>query len=122
MANQLPLTDGNILAVGFIANVQPANVLYVVNSASLELPGESTIVTNANGVPTAARHFEGAIRTGTAEIQVNATADKGDIRGNYFTTDEFTNANVNCIILTQSAPIAKGTARVYTVGLVGKIN
>lgn len=115
MANQLPLSSGNIIAASFVATINPANVSYVFNSAQLDLPGETITVTNENGAVTAVRAFEGTLTTGSAEIQVNATADQDDLRGNYFITTAFTNSNVNCIIVTQSAPVVKNTARVYNI-------
>lgn len=115
MANQLPLSSGNIIAASFVATIQPANTSYVFNSASLELAGETITVTNENGAVTAVRAFEGALSTGSAEIQVNASAEQQDLRGNYFITTAFDNTNVNCIIVTQSAPVVKNTARVYNI-------
>jgi hypothetical protein len=112
----LPYTSGNIIAASFTANV--ANTTYVFNQATYELPAETVTVTNANGAVTAARVFEGSIPSGTAEIQVNVSGDKGDLRGGTFTTDEFTGTNTNFVITTQSCAITKGEARVYNIGFI----
>lgn len=112
----LPFTNGNIISGSFVATI--GNTTYVVNSASLSYPADSVVVTDQNGNPTAAYHWKGDLARGTAKIQVNTSASRGDLRGLAFTTNAFTGANINCLITTQEMPVAKGNARVYNVGIV----
>jgi hypothetical protein len=111
----LPFTNGNIIANSFTANIN--GTVYVVNTATLDAPAESVVVTNENSTPTAAYHFRGGLRTGTAELQVNLAAAQQDLQGLTFVTTAFTNSNVNLVVTSQSMPVAKGTARVYNIGI-----
>lgn len=115
----LPYTDGNIVATSFTASIN--NVTYVFNNATLDYPSASVEVTDANGTPTAAYHYQSGNATGTAEIQVNAAADKGDLRGQVFLTNTFTNSNLNFVITSQSMPVSKGDPRVYQIGYALKL-
>lgn len=113
----LPYTNGNIIANSFTANIN--GTVYVVNQASLDSPAEAVVVTNENGSPTAAYHFKGGLRTGTAELQVNLAAAMQDLQGQTFTAPvgSFANVNTNLVVTTQSIPVQKGAARVYNVGI-----
>jgi hypothetical protein len=116
----LPYTDGNIVATSFTATIN--NVTYVFNNATLDYPSSSVEVTDANGTPTAAYHWQSGNATGTAEIQVNAAADKGDLRGETFSTNTFLNTAQNFVVTSQSAPVSKGDPRVYNIGYALKLS
>lgn len=118
----LPYTDGNIIASSFTALLTTKNVTYIFNSASLDKPGATVERSDQNGTPVAAYHYQSGVPTGSAEIQVNASGDQGDLTGDVFMTDAFTGSNLNFVITSQSMPVSKGDARVYNITYAQKLN
>ena len=80
--------DGTILAGGFSITLSTTGSV-IVNSYSIDRPGNSIIQTDANDEPNAAIHYDG-LMTGSANIQVDDTGTQADVRGETFTTSDMT--------------------------------
>lgn len=108
----LPYNVGVTLYASFTATINA--VTYVFNSASLTQPTNQFQVTDESNVPSGLALTAGWA-TGTAEIQVNASADQQDLRGYTFATTQFDGTSRTFVITDQSPSISKENVRTCSI-------
>lgn len=104
--------DGQLLRAGFKITLAPAGLTLIVNSCTPNYPSNVVQITDENDAPSAQDIYDG-LRTANLTVQINASADQGDYRGQTFTTDGIDGTSRKWVVVNQGGTKSKSDACTY---------
>lgn len=105
-------SDGNTLRGGFVITLDTAGVDLIVDNCSPNYPTKELLRTDENDAPAGGVVYDDW-RTANLTVQINASADQGDYRGDTFTTSAIDGTSRTWVINNQGGAKNKDALVTY---------
>lgn len=107
-------TDGTIIKGGFTITLDTAGLTVIVDTCSAGKPSKVITRTDENDAPAAQLVYDDW-ETCNMTIQINATAARGDFRGDTFTTSSIDGTSKKYVIVSQTDAVNKSATVTYDI-------